>query len=460
MVIPETLLRRLDVPGPRYTSYPTADRFVEAFGPAEYRQALAQRAQGAVVGGTAPLSLYIHIPFCESVCYYCACNKVITKHHERGAEYLDALKIEIELHAEMLGRGQAVSQLHFGGGSPTFLSDEELARLMADLRSVFKLTPSAEVSIEVDPRTATPERLEHLAGLGFNRISFGIQDFAPAVQQAVHRVQSYESVESLISAARRLKFESINADLIYGLPKQTPESFARTIAQVARLRPDRIALYSYAHLPQRFKPQRRIMAADLPPPDHRIRMLGDAIAGFIGHDYVYIGMDHFALPGDSLAAAKRQGRLHRNFQGYSTQPDCDLVALGVSSIGRMGATYSQNAKTLPEYYDALRQGQFPIVRGLTLTRDDLVRRAVIMALMCQGRVEFESIELAHLVRMKEYFAQELAALQPMIEGGLVEVSDDSIQVTATGWFFVRGVAMTFDKNLQADKVRERFSRII
>ena len=460
MVIPETLLRRLDVPGPRYTSYPTADRFVEAFGPAEYRQALAQRAQGAVVGGTAPLSLYIHIPFCESVCYYCACNKVITKHHERGAEYLDALKIEIELHAEMLGRGQAVSQLHFGGGSPTFLSDEELARLMADLRSVFKLTPSAEVSIEVDPRTATPERLEHLAGLGFNRISFGIQDFDPAVQQAVHRVQSYESVESLISAARRLKFESINADLIYGLPKQTPESFARTIAQVARLRPDRIALYSYAHLPQRFKPQRRIMAADLPPPDHRIRMLGDAIAGFIGHDYVYIGMDHFALPGDSLAAAKRQGRLHRNFQGYSTQPDCDLVALGVSSIGRMGATYSQNAKTLPEYYDALRQGQFPIVRGLTLTRDDLVRRAVIMALMCQGRVEFESIELAHLVRMKEYFAQELAALQPMIEGGLVEVSDDSIQVTATGWFFVRGVAMTFDKNLQADKVRERFSRII
>ncbi len=460
MVIPETLLRRLDVPGPRYTSYPTADRFVEAFGPTEYRQALAQRAQGAVVGGVAPLSLYIHIPFCESVCYYCACNKVITKHHERGAEYLDALKIEIELHAELLGRGQAVSQLHFGGGSPTFLSDDELARLMGDLRSVFKLTPAAEVSIEVDPRTATPERLEHLAGLGFNRISFGIQDFDPAVQQAVHRVQSYESVESLISAARRLKFESINADLIYGLPKQTPESFARTIAQVARLRPDRIALYSYAHLPQRFKPQRRIMSADLPPPDHRIRMLGDAIAGFIGHDYVYIGMDHFALPGDALAAAKRQGRLHRNFQGYSTQPDCDLVALGVSSIGRMGATYSQNAKTLPEYYDALRQGQFPIVRGLTLTRDDLVRRAVIMALMCQGRVEFESIELAHLVRMKDYFAQELAALQPMVEGGLVEVSDDSIQVTATGWFFVRGVAMTFDKNLQADKVRERFSRII
>ena len=460
MLIPETLLRKLDVPGPRYTSYPTADRFVEAFGPGEYAQALSQRADGAVVGGVPPLSIYVHVPFCESVCYYCACNKVITKHHERGQEYLDALKLEIDLHAAKLGRGQGVSQLHLGGGSPTFLSDEELARLMADLRGCFRLLPAAEVSIEVDPRTATPARLEHLAGLGFNRISFGVQDFDPAVQQAIHRVQSFESVADLIAAARRLKFESINADLIYGLPKQTPESFSRTIAQVARLRPDRIALYSYAHLPQRFKPQRRIVAAELPPPDHRIRMLGDAIAGFIGNDYVYIGMDHFALPGDSLAAAKRQGRLHRNFQGYSTQPDCDLVALGVSSIGRMGATYSQNAKTLPEYYDALRQGQFPIVRGLTLTRDDLVRRAVIMALMCQGRVEFESIELAHLIRMREYFATELAALQPLIDGGLVELGPDSIQVTATGWFFVRGVAMTFDKHLQADKVRERFSRII
>jgi oxygen-independent coproporphyrinogen-3 oxidase len=460
MDIPETLLRRLDVPGPRYTSYPTADRFVEAFGPAEYAQALRQRADGAMVGGVAPLSIYVHIPFCEQVCYYCACNKVITKHHERGREYLDALAREIQLHVDVIGRGKSVSQLHFGGGSPTFLSDEELGGLMDLLRREFKLAPGAEISIEVDPRTASPERLGHLAQMGFNRISFGVQDFDPDVQVAVHRIQSFESVRDLVAAARALNYESINADLIYGLPKQTPESFARTISQVTELRPDRIALYAYAHLPGRFKPQRRIDAADLPPPEHRIRMLGSAIAGFIGHGYTYIGMDHFALPGDALAAAKRQGRLHRNFQGYSTQPDCDLIALGVSAIGRMGATYSQNAKTLPEYYDAVQRGEFPVVRGLALTRDDLVRRAVIMAIMCQGRLEFESIELAHLIKMRDYFATELASLQPMVEGGLVEMTDDAIQVTATGWFFVRGVAMAFDKHLQADKVRERFSRII
>ena len=460
MDIPETLLRKLDVPGPRYTSYPTADRFVEAFGPPEYAQALRQRADGAMVGGAPPLSIYVHIPFCESVCYYCACNKVITKHHERGREYLDALAREIQLHVDLIGRGKAVSQLHFGGGSPTFLSDDELGWLMDVLRRDFKLVPGAEISIEVDPRTASPQRLASLAQMGFNRISFGVQDFDHDVQVAVHRMQTFESVRDLVKAARELNYESINADLIYGLPKQTPTSFARTIAQVTELRPDRIALYSYAHLPNRFKPQRRIDAADLPPPEHRIRMLGDAIAGFIGHGYTYIGMDHFALPGDALAAAKRQGRLHRNFQGYSTQPDCDLIALGVSAIGRMGATYSQNAKTLPEYYDAVQQGMFPVVRGLTLTRDDLVRRAVIMSIMCQGRVEFESIELAHLIKMKDYFAAELASLQAMVDGGLVEINDESIQVTATGWFFVRGVAMAFDKNLQADKVRERFSRII
>jgi oxygen-independent coproporphyrinogen-3 oxidase len=460
MEVPDSLLRRLDVPGPRYTSYPTADRFIEAFGSTQYQQALRQRAEGAVVGGAPPLSVYVHVPFCESVCYYCACNKVITKHHERSAEYLDALEIEIDLHVAELGEGKAVSQLHFGGGSPTFLSDEELERVMAKLRHAFRLAPGAEISIEVDPRTASPERLRRLAGLGFNRISFGIQDFDPQVQQAVHRVQSYESVRDLIRAARELGFESINADLIYGLPKQTPESFARTIAQVAELRPDRIALYAYAHLPQRFKPQRRIASADLPPPEHRLKMLGGAISGFIGHGYTYIGMDHFALANDSLAVAKRQGRLHRNFQGYSTQPDCDLIGLGVSSIGRMGSTYSQNAKTLPEYYDALRQRVFPVVRGIALTRDDLVRRAVIMALMCQGRVEFESIELAHLIDMRSYFAADFERLQPLVDVGLVEIGADAIQVTAAGWFFVRGVAVAFDRHFQADQVRERFSRII
>ena len=459
-VLSDELLRRLDVQGPRYTSYPTADRFVEAFGADTYRQALRQRAQGAVVGGAPPLALYLHIPFCEQLCYYCACNKIITKHHSRGREYLADLAIEVELHVAELGRTQPVSQLHLGGGSPTFLSDEELGELMAMLRRNFKVLPDAEVSIEVDPRTASRERLRNLAGMGFNRISFGVQDFDADVQVAVHRVQSFEMVRDLVAEARALRFESINADLIYGLPKQTPESFKRTITQVCELRPTRLALYSYAHLPQRFKPQRRIDTAALPSAEQRIGMLRSALAGFMGQGYVYIGMDHFALPGDSLAVAKRQGRLHRNFQGYTTQPDCDLVALGVSAIGRIGATYSQNAKTLAEYHDALAQRQFPIVRGLALTRDDLLRRAVIMALMCQGRIEFESIELAHLIRFREVFAHELKQLKPLAEMGLVEVGEQDIQVTPTGWYFVRAVAMVFDKHLQADRVRERFSRII
>jgi oxygen-independent coproporphyrinogen-3 oxidase len=459
-LLTEAMLRRLDRPGPRYTSYPTADRFVEAFGPAEYAQALAQRASGAMVGGKPPLSLYVHIPFCESVCYYCACNKVITKHHDKAAEYLDVLTQEVALNTAVLGRGQAVSQLHLGGGTPTFLCDDELTRLMAMLRDAFRVAPGAEISIEVDPRTATPQRLQHLASLGFNRLSFGVQDFDADVQKAVHRVQPFEQVAALMHSAREIGFESINADLIYGLPKQTPESFVRTIAQVAELRPDRIALYAYAHLPQRFKPQRRIVVEQLPPADHRVQMLGGAMAGFIAQGYTYIGMDHFALPGDALAAAKRQGRLHRNFQGYSTQPDCDLIALGVSAIGRMGATYSQNAKTVDEYYDAVRQGQFPIVRGLALTRDDLVRRAVVMALMCQGRLDFESIELAHLIKMRDYFKTELADLVELQGLGLCELRPDGVQVTTIGWYFVRAVAMVFDKPLRADQVRERFSRII
>jgi oxygen-independent coproporphyrinogen III oxidase len=459
--VPVELLARMDTPGPRYTSYPTADRFNEAFDANAYRGALRQLAQGAVAGGgAAALSVYVHVPFCESVCYYCACNKVITRHHERATEYLAALRTEINLHVKELGAGRTVSQLHLGGGSPTFLSDGELTQLISDLRAAFNLLPSAELSIEVDPRTADTARLQALRQLGFNRLSFGIQDFEPSVQKAVHRIQPEDQVGSLMQAARALKFDSINADLIYGLPLQTAESFARTIAKTIALRPDRIALYAYAHLPQRFKPQRRIDAHDLPSAKVRIDMLGGAITAFMAAGYVYVGMDHFALPEDALGVAKRQGRLHRNFQGYSTQPDCDLVALGVSAIGRIGATYSQNAKTLDEYYDALRQGEFPVVRGLALTRDDIARRAIIMAIMCQGRVEFESIELAHLLQMKTAFPTELAHMKALAEQGLVEVDDHSIQVTPKGWYFVRAVAMTFDKHLQADRTRERFSRII
>ncbi|MEP7298700.1 MAG: oxygen-independent coproporphyrinogen III oxidase [Burkholderiales bacterium] len=452
-LLPESLLQRFDTPGPRYTSYPTADRFADGFGPANLLGALAQRADD-------PLSVYVHVPFCESVCYYCACNKVITKHHDRAAEYLDALDIEIDLVTRALGAGRPVSQLHFGGGSPTFLSDAELLRVFETLRRAFGIAPDAEISIEVDPRTVTPARLAHLRGLGFNRISFGVQDFDEQVQIAVHRVQPFESVRTLMTSARELGFTSINADLIYGLPKQTPESFARTVQQIASLRPDRIALYAYAHLPQRFKPQRRIHAADLPPAPHRVAMLGGAIAGFLAQGYDYVGMDHFALHDDSLAVAKREGRLHRNFQGYSTQPDCDLIGLGVSSIGRIGGTYYQNAKTLPEYCETLRSGQLPVVRGITSSADDLLRHDVIMALMCQGRVEFESIERAHPIRMREYFAPELERMTALALAGLVVLEPGAIQVTEAGWYLVRAVAMTFDSHLRANPVRERFSRVV
>ena len=452
------LLRRFDVPGPRYTSYPTADRFVEAFGADDYIQALEQRRSGAAVA--LPLSLYVHIPFCESLCYYCACNKIITKHHDRAEGYLRYLSREIDLHTAHVGLGQAVSQLHLGGGSPTFLSDAELRELMAMLRRSFTLAPGGEYSIEVDPRTVDPQRLATLAELGFNRLSFGIQDFDPAVQKAVHRIQPVEQVFSLMEAARSLGFESINADLIYGLPQQTPESFDRTLAQIVQLKPDRIALYAYAHLPERFKPQRRIVWADLPMASAKVSMLSRSLDAFTEAGYVYVGMDHFALPEDSLAVAKRQGRLHRNFQGYSTQPDCDLIALGVSAIGRVGTTYSQNAKTLEEYYDRLNQGHLPIVHGLALSRDDLVRRAVIMALMCQGALTIESVEQAWLIDFRTYFARELEQLAEMEQQGLVELSTEGVQVTAMGWYFVRGIAMVFDRYLQSDRNRARFSRII
>lgn len=453
---PETL-QKFDVSGPRYTSYPTADRFVEAFTEEAYKQTLAQRRVG---GLTLPLSIYVHIPFCESLCFFCACNKIVTKHHERSAEYLHYLSREIDLHIEHLGAGQTISQLHLGGGSPTFFSDDELSELMAMIRRSFVLEANGEYSIEVDPRTVDENRLAHLASLGFNRLSFGVQDFDPEVQKAVHRIQPAEQVFSLIEAARRLKFDSVNVDLIYGLPKQTPESFTQTLNQIVELKPERIALYAYAHLPERFKPQRRIDSYELPAASAKIAMLSKAIKTFLDAGYVYVGMDHFALPTDALAIAKRQGRLHRNFQGYSTQPDCDLISLGVSAIGRVGPTYSQNAKTIEEYYDLLNQGRFPVVRGLALSRDDLVRRAVIMAIMCQGALQYESIELAYMIDFKSYFASELEALKELEGSGMVVLEDTGLQVTDFGWFFVRAVAMLFDRYLQTDRNRARFSKII
>ena len=461
-MITQAHIERYDVSGPRYTSYPTADRFVEAFDAAAYSKALEQRA---INTWTQPLSVYVHIPFCESLCFYCACNKIVTKRHEQGAQYLSYLQTELDLQLEVLNQSgkaqpQVVNQLHLGGGTPTFLRDAELETLMQMLKQRFQFDPEGEYAVEIDPRTVNQQRLQHLRQLAFNRLSFGVQDFDPEVQKAVHREQSYTQVEALMQDARALGFQSLNVDLIYGLPKQSPASFRQTIAQITTLRPDRIALYGYAHLPSRFKPQRRILQEDLPTAIDKIQMLSEAIQQLMKAGYVYIGMDHFALPDDALAIAKQQGRLHRNFQGYSTMADQDILALGVSAIGKMGATYSQNAKTLEEYYDFLDQGQLPIVRGLSLNRDDLIRRAVIMAIMCHGELSYESVELSYMINFGEYFNAELQQLQEKQKQGLVILEHDGLKVTDMGWYFVRAIAMVFDRYLQLDANRARFSKIL
>ena len=449
-------LRRYDQPGPRYTSYPTADRFIEAFDAAAYGRWLAE--PGA--GGVRPLSLYVHIPFCNTVCYYCGCNKIVTKDHSKAAEYLGFLEKEVDLVAAQLKGGRRVEQLHLGGGTPTFLSIEELQRLMVILRARFTLEARAEISIEVDPRTAPPEKIHALAALGFNRLSVGVQDFDPEVQQAVNREQSLEITRAAIDAARASGFTSINLDLIYGLPLQTSARFEATLDRVLELSPDRIALYHYAHLPARFKPQRRIAIEALPSAQEKLTIMMDAIRRLCAAGYDYIGMDHFARSNDDLARAQRQGRLHRNFQGYSTRPDSDLIGLGVSAISKVGPTYAQNVRTLEEYYETLRGGSLPTQRGIQLTADDLVRRAVIMALMCHFEVSKESIATGHLIDFDEYFARELAELGPLQEAGLVECSKEWISVTPRGRLLVRALAMVFDRYLHSDRASRPYSKIV
>lgn len=450
------LLRRFDGPGPRYTSYPTADRFVEAFDADAFAGWL--RSRGTVPA--KPLSLYVHIPFCNTICYYCACNKVVTRDHGKAVEYLDYLARELEFVASYLGARQSVEQLHFGGGTPTYLTSEELRRLMAMITERFELSRGGEFGVEVDPRTTPPEKVRTLAALGFNRLSAGVQDFDPDVQRAVNRVQSFEMTRATVEAARETGFKSINLDLIYGLPKQTRSTFARTLDQVLALAPDRIALYHYAHLPERFKPQRRIIAADVPSSEEKLHIMMQAIGRLTESGYEYIGMDHFAKAGDDLARAQRQGQLHRNFQGYSTRPDCDLIGLGVSAISKVGPTYSQNARSLDEYYDCLRSGQLPTSRGVLLGTDDLIRRAVIMALMCHFVVSKEAIDSAYLTHFDEYFRRELEQLEPLEQAGLVECSRERITVTPPGKLLVRAVAMVFDGYLRDEHSRRPYSKIV
>ena len=451
------LIRKYDFSGPRYTSYPTADRFVEGFGGAQVRQWLAKRNIGGV---QQPLSVYVHLPFCNTICYYCACNKVVTKDHGRSAKYIKYLAREMALVDELLGEDRSICQLHWGGGTPTFLSHAEMGALMDELRRHFRPLPNAEYSIEIDPRKVEPGTMAYLAGLGFNRASMGVQDFDPAVQAAVNRIQSEAETRRAIDEARGNGFRSINVDLIYGLPRQTRAGFDATLDRVIDISPERIALYNYAHLPTVFKPQRRIHVAELPSAEARLAIFTEALQKLTAAGYVYIGMDHFAKPDDDLAVAQRQGRLHRNFQGYSTHADSDLLAFGISAIGRIGPTYYQNTKTLDEYYDALDWGHLPVKRGIELTQDDLVRRAVIQALICHFRLSVESVELAYLVDFRSYFAPELADLATFVREGLVDISADWITITPRGRLLVRPICMVFDRYLREARAGASYSRVI
>ena len=457
LIFDPQVIRRFDVSGPRYTSYPTADRFVEAFDAAAYRSWLGKRTIGGI--GRA-LSLYFHIPFCNTICYYCACNKIITKDHGRSAKYLKYLGKELALQSAALDGPHDVVQLHWGGGTPTFLSHDEMKRLMEMTRQHFRLLPDGEYSIEVDPRKVDRETVKLLSELGFNRMSVGVQDFEPAVQQAVNRIQTLDETRVVIDAAREFGFKSVSVDLIYGLPHQNIISFNHTLDEVIKLSPDRLSIYNYAHLPNLAKPQRRINESDLPTPDAKLQILQTAIRRLTDASYVFIGMDHFAKPDDELTVAQRQGRLHRNFQGYSTHAEADLMAFGVSSIGKVGPTYAQNYRTLDEYYDSLDRGVLPVMRGLELTADDLLRRSIIQALMCHFELSIESIEIAHLIDFKSYFAAELANLREMEEAGLLKIEDQWITVLPRGRMLVRVIAMAFDKYLRSDRERVRYSKVI
>ncbi len=451
------LIRRLDCNGPRYTSYPTADRFVEAFGPEAYASWAARRNIGGI---NRPLSLYVHLPFCRDICYYCACNKIVTRDAGKAARYLDYLGREIAMQAALFRDDPRVCQMHWGGGTPTFYNVAELRALWRTLADHFEFARDGEYAIEVDPRTVDSDAIAALREMGFNRVSFGVQDFDRRVQVAVHRLQSEEQTLGAIEAARRAGFSSINVDLIYGLPKQTQMSFDSTLARVVVARPDRIALYNYAHLPTLFRSQRRIIQADLPSPDVKLKLLVLATQRLGEAGYVYIGMDHFALPVDALAVAQRQGRLRRGFQGYSVGADCDLVGLGVSAIGAVGPTYSQNHRALEDYYDSLDRGELPIMRGIELTADDLLRRAVIQALMCHFSLSKESISIAYLIDFDRYFAAELEELRELEQLGLLTIESGWLSVTAKGRLLIRNICMVFDRYLRHDREVRRYSRVI
>ena len=451
------LIARYDGRGPRYTSYPTAPQFTSDFTANDYRK-FALRSNS----NDTPLSLYVHIPFCQSLCYYCGCNKIVTRNQARVSKYLANLHREIDMQAELFARSRYVEQLHFGGGTPTYLAEDQMTALVDKLATGFSFAAphEREFSIEIDPRTVSHSSLELLAKLGFNRLSLGIQDFDAAVQNAVNRVQSVAAVADLLQAARDNKFRSVSFDLIYGLPLQTTAGFDKTLQSVIDMRPDRLAVYNYAHLPSRFKGQRMIDASQIPAPETKLEILQLTIERLCDAGYRYIGMDHFALPDDDLVRARNNQTLQRNFQGYSTHRNCDLVGLGVSSISNVGNSYAQNSVTTMEYEALIESGRLPVRKGLAIDDDDVLRADVIQDLMCYDELEFAKFESRYGVRFREYFAAELIRLEPLARDGLIEINDTGVSVTASGRLLMRNIAMQFDRHLNQAAKSAQFSKAI
>lgn len=456
IVFDEDLIKRYDKSGPRYTSYPTAVQFHEAFGEEDYRR-WAERSNE----GKGPLSLYFHIPFCDTVCYYCGCNKVVTKDRSRASPYLQRLHREIELQAALFEPARKVDQLHWGGGTPTFISHDEMTALVEKTREQFDLhdDDEGEYSIEIDPREVKTDTIALLRRLGFNRMSLGVQDFDPRVQAAVNRIQSEEETLAALQSAREEGFKSISIDLIYGLPHQSVDSFGKTLDKILAISPDRLSVFNYAHLPDLFKPQRRIEAADLPAPQEKLDILQMTIARLTEAGYVYIGMDHFAKPDDELAVAQREGTLYRNFQGYSTHADCDLIGLGSTSISQVGSSYAQNLKVLDEYYARIDAGHLAVFRGVELDADDILRRHVITDLICHFHLDKRAVERRFNITFDEYFARELKDLEGMQADGLLSLGSDNIQVAPKGKLLIRNICMNFDRYLR-EKANQRFSKVI
>lgn len=454
------LLRRYDRPGPRYTSYPTAPQFKPGFGESEFARAARLSNDDPI---PRRLSLYAHVPFCFSPCFYCGCNRIITRDVGRAATYLARLVREVAMVGPLFDRDREVVQIHLGGGTPNFFDPGQIGELLESLDTHFRFSqsPTRDFSIELDPRFVGKGGIEALAFMGFNRASLGVQDFDPAVQAAVNRIQSVEETRAVIDDCRKFGFRSVNVDLIYGLPRQTREGFGRTLDTVVEARPDRLAIYSYAHLPQLFRPQKQIDESLLPSPEDKLGLLQLAIEKLSAAGYRYIGMDHFALPTDDLSIAQERGGLHRNFMGYTTHADCDLVGLGVSSISHVGDTYSQNPRDLPSWEAAIDAGHLPTWRGMQLDADDVLRADLIQQLMCQGEVDIPALEERHEIHFEPYFRDDLARLRPLQADGLVEVTQTRITATSRGRLLLRIIAACFDRYLHQPQAEPaRFSKAI